>query len=178
MRIHMPVSSYYEWKPVPPDVDVSPEDIASGRVKPAMDRPGAWNMRVTVQADTHVDVMISEEQIIKRIVDQAMPQQGYRALTRRQAVEHEVAVIHMPVNAHHESVKNVEVHDDGPDEAMFRAIAAPYLTAIHGASQLPLISSAMFDRLLAGYLEPADHHAHKDHLHARFGLASTGKVTS
>ena len=66
MRIHLHVKSYNDWLPVPDDVEVTPQDVASGRVKPAA---GSGHlMRVPVQAETVVEAHITEADIINEVI--------------------------------------------------------------------------------------------------------------
>jgi hypothetical protein len=129
MRLILHHTKFYDWVPVPSGTKITQADIASGRVKPDA-REDRWRMRVAIEQPTHTMIGLPESQIIAKIIYEKCRPDGMRAaLTRRQAVTAYVAAHTLPNHAHHSWLTGVEVHDDGPDEKLFRAIVAPHLVA-------------------------------------------------
>ena len=66
MHIAVKVSKFYDWEPVPVGVSVTPQDIASEKVKP--NAAGGYLMKVTKTppGGTVTEVKLPEEQIIAR----------------------------------------------------------------------------------------------------------------
>jgi hypothetical protein len=178
MHVVAYVSAHYDHEPVPRDFDTSTDEfkagLASGLVKVAA--KGGYVVRVKRTRETHVTMAIPESEIAHRVLHHALPQNGSRIVSRRAALADYVAVRVLPEHAHPTHLVRFEVHDDGPDEAGFRAFLAPYLTAIHARSGEPIVPAAMLEPLVKAYLEPAGEHghahAHVEHLHAVFNLAA------
>ena len=170
MRVTIAVSAFYDWAPVPADVEVTPKDIASGRVKPNRSGQG-FDMRLTRKKDTHTDIAIAESTIIARIIHELMPQNGGRSLSRKEAVANLLAINVMPHHAHPKFFKGIVVDiDDGPDEEQFRASLDPYTKAIHQTSGYPLVDPEEVESIVKKYMEGADAKAHQDHLCAHFNV--------
>jgi hypothetical protein len=124
MRVTVSVKKFYDWEPVPGDVVVTQQDISSEKVKPAAN--GGWLMKVTKNLETHTQVNLPEEQIIAKIIHDRTRPEGGRVLTRKQAVAFYLSENVMPHHAHRSWITGFEVHDDGPDEKMARAMLAPH----------------------------------------------------
>jgi hypothetical protein len=82
----------------------------------------------------------------------------------------------MPHHAHKSWMTGFEVHDDGPDEALFTAKMTVTSQALN-ASGNPLIDPLDIPELLAAYMEPFDANlhdshaeAHVDHMHKHFNV--------
>ena len=174
MRVTVQVSAYYDWERVTPDVEVTPKDIKSGRVKPAAN--GGYLMRVKKVADTYTQACIAELTVIARIIHEMMPAQGCVPHTRKDAIGQLLARNIMPDHAHPSFMKGFTVEDDGPDETLFHAMMAPYAAAIHEASGQPLIPAEALQDLLAGYMEKVSPQEHVDHLHAKFNVKKKAEV--
>lgn len=169
MRIVVDVKSFYDWAPVPADVQVTPKDIAAGRVKP--DARGVSHlMRVTRRIASQTTVLPSEGQIIRRVIHHLMPNQGGVALSRKEALADHVNQV-MVEQASPKHMTSFTVEDDGPDEKLLREMLEPYTTALHDRSGDPLVDPARIAEIVAKYLEPAKADDHVDHLHAKFGVA-------
>jgi hypothetical protein len=167
------VHSYYYWAPLPKNVVVTDQDIASRRVKPNANNDG-YLAREKRKGDTQVTMLVSEQAIIARIIHELMPNQGCMLMTRKEAVGQVIARNVMPDHAHPKFAKRFVVHDhhgdDGPDEAEFRRQLQPYVEAIHEASGEPLIDPDMVEEVVAAYMEPTTNEDHVAHLHAKFKL--------
>jgi len=168
MRVTVQVSAYYDWERVPPDVEVTPKDVKSGRVKPAAN--GGYLMRVKKVADTYTQACLSESTIIARIIHEMMPLQGCVPHSRKDAIGQLLARNIMPDHAHPGFMKGFTVEDDGPDEALFHSMIAPFTTATHEASGQLLIPPEAVQDLLAGYMEKVTPQEHVDHLHVKFNV--------
>lgn len=159
MRIVVHVNKYYDWVPVPSDVQVADTDVRSGLVKPASG--GGWSMRVTKEAVSHTTVCIPEAQVIAKIIHEKTRPEGGRTFTRRQAVAHYLAEQVMPHHAHRDWITDFEIHDDGPDEAMCRSMVQTHVDAKN-------IHQNDLELHVASYIEAADHTAHTAHLRSHF----------
>lgn len=169
MRVIIEVSQFHDWVPCPPDVKVTPQDIASGAVKPSA-RGDGHDMKVVRKQASHTTIAIAESTIIARIIHELMPQYGGRQLTRKQAVANLLAMNVMPYHAHPKHFRGVVVDtDDGPNEAELRAALEPYTTAKH-ASGVMLIDPEDVEDIVKKYLEPASAQEHAEHLHAHFNI--------
>jgi hypothetical protein len=115
MRVTIHSSGFYDWEPVPADVEVKPADVKAKRVKPTAN--GGWLMRVERTGDTHTDVALPENQLIAQIVQEMV--RDHQPRTRRDAVNLLLSRHVMPHHAHKSWMRKVECHDDGPDEKMF-----------------------------------------------------------
>ncbi len=159
MRIVIHVSKYYDWEPVPAGVAVTDADKVAGRVKPSVN--GGWVMRVTKSGNTHTEIQMPEHQVHACALESHLRDKV--VLTRAQAVAKYVARDVMPHHAHRSWMTKVETHDDGPDEALFRA-------AIKRMADVGKIEPEDIESLVAAYLTPADHAAH---LTQHFGIKVT-----
>lgn len=175
MRVVVHVSHYASWEPVPADVKVTEQDIKAGIVRPNA-RDDGYLMRVERRhktpdgkgADTHVAAFPPEDEIIAEIIQHAMPQRGGIIMSRRQALASYLGVAVLPHHSHPKRFLRIEVEDDhGPNEALFRAMLAPYVAAVH-ATGLPLIDPEDVETLVAAYMEPATADDHAKHLHEHF----------
>jgi hypothetical protein len=171
MHVVAHLKAFYDQAPLPADVVPTNADIAAGKVRMKRDGSG-WTMRVRKERVTHNFSSLSELEICKHIIALAMPKRGRQKVSRRHAVADYLASQSYVDQFEHSDVTSFECHDEaGPDEALFRATAAPYLTAIYDATGQPLLSAADLEALVALYIEPATKDDHVDHLHARFGVA-------
>jgi hypothetical protein len=124
MHIVVKLSKFYDWEPVPVGVPVTPQDIASEKVKP--NAAGGYLMKVTKSppGGTFTTVHLPEEQVIAKIIHEKCRPEGGRTLTRTEAVAFYLGENVMPHQAHRTWIKGFDVHDDGPDEKMMRATLA------------------------------------------------------
>ncbi len=129
MRIVIHHTKFYDWEPVPRNTLVTPNDIASRKVK--ADGSGWWLMPITKapEGGTHTQVNLPEEQVIAKIIDDKTRPAGGRTLTRKEAVAMYMSEHILPSHSHRAWLTGVEVHDDGPDEAMARAMLLPHTVA-------------------------------------------------
>lgn len=167
MNITVHVNGYYDWVPVPADTKVTPEDIRAKRVKPASG-PSAngtipYLMRVSRKGVTHTSITLPEHQIAEMIIQEMIKEKT--ALTRHEAVGHYLARHVMPHNAHKSWMTGFEVHDDGPNEELFRKKIAEHVDAGN-------IEDLDVEELVQQYLSNADggSDSHVDHLHKHFGV--------
>ena len=147
------LTKFYDWEPVPADVKVTQQDIASGKVKP--DAAGAWKMKVTKDpvGGTTGEIMIPEEQIIAKVIHDRTRPEGGRTLTRKEAVAFYVSEDVMPHFGQRSWVKKFEVHDtEKPDEALMRKMMAPHVEDGN-------LTPAEVEAHLIAYKEPADANA-------------------
>lgn len=151
MHIHFVVNAFLDWAPVPEDVKPTQADKDAKRVKELS--PGKWSMRVTVPGrhtvdptlePHHHDQTMHEAQITDRLVVLAMCGKGLKTraqiaveLIGYQAVEH--------VEPHH--VDRIDLHDDGPNEAMCLAKIESFGDRI---------SPDLAERILAAYTATGD----------------------
>lgn len=168
MRVVVHLRAFFDHVPVPPGVAVSTEDIRNRKVMPGRD-PGTWRMRVKRTLDTHNTALVPESEIAKWIVRCAMPQQGRQRLTRKQAVADYLAVRVYPLHCNPGDMVRFEVHDDGPEEKLFRETIAPYTVATDADGD-PLIAPSDVEAMVKLYTETATSDDHEDHLHGRFNL--------
>ena len=129
--MHLTVHStkFYDWMPVPDNAKVTDLDIKAERVKPA--GGGGWLMKVTKapEGGTFTMVTMPEGQIIAKIIHDKTRPEGGRTLTRAEALAFYLSENVMPQHAHRSWITKVEIHDDGPDENMIRAMLAPHTVA-------------------------------------------------
>lgn len=170
MHIVVHVNKFYDWLPVPDGTDVTEADVKAGRVKPGVN--GGWTMKVPREKDSHTDVLMPEHAVIQTII-QAYCENGRcgNILTRKEAVARHLGVGVMPHHAHPKWMKNIEVEDDGPDEALFRKMLAPHLEADHGTAGGKNIDADDLEALVEAYMETLDAHGHAKHLHGHFKIA-------
>lgn len=135
MRIVVHHKKNYDWMPVPDDVKKSGPDwdsaVKSGKVKPSTG--GAWIMQVVREFDNYTTVTIPEAQLVAKIIHEKTRPEGGRTLTRKQAVAFLLSENVLPHHAHRSWLTKFEVEDDGPNEALFRAMMAPHLVAPRAA---------------------------------------------
>ena len=171
MRVVAHLRAFYDFVPCPTDVTPTDADVAAGRAKrKSLSDP--WQMRVKKPHATHNLTAIPEAEIVRHIIAMSTPAQGFQRLSRKAAVADYVAKINgRAVFFEHSDVIRIEVHDDtGPDEALFREIAAQYLGVKHAGTGRDLLTPEDIDALVALYKEPATEADHVDHLHGRFGV--------
>ena len=169
MRVTTKLTAFYDWQKVPPEVEVTADDVSSGAVKPAAN--GGYLARCTVKMDTHNDTYISEESIIARIIHEMMPNQGCVPHSRKEAVAQILARQVMPDQAHPKFMSGFEVHDDGgPDEALFNKMVEPYTKSLHKKSGKLLIDPEDLANLKALYLEKVSVQEHVEGLHKKFNV--------
>lgn len=161
MKIVAHVNKFYDWAPVPADVQVTDADVKAMRVKSS--GGGGWLMRVTREVPTHTDIQLPESQIIALIIEGIIRDKV--ALTRRQAVSTYMARHVMPHHAHKSWMTGFEVSDDGPDEALFTAKVTELSQALN-ASGNPIIDPLDIPELLEAYMEPFDADEHDNHAEA------------
>lgn len=180
MRIAVRLNKFYSWEPVPAGVAVSQADISSGRVKPALD--GSYLMRVPKPADTVTEVMLPEAAVIAKIIHEKCRPEGGRTLSRKQAVAFYLSEHVMPGEAHRTWIKDFEVHDDGPDEALFRKMLAPH-TMGAPASEAdpngvpPNIEPSEINAHVEAYMDGSDGKAHEAHLRTHFKVVAAKAVS-
>jgi hypothetical protein len=164
MRIVIHHTEFYDWEPVPDDVQVTDADIRAGKVKP-LARGAGWLMKVTkeIAGGTHTQLNLPEEQILAKIVHDKTRPEGGRILSRKEAVALFVAENILPHQAPRKSLTKFEVHDDGPDEKLARAFLAPHIEANN-------IEKDDLEEHIAAYLEPTQAVDHVDHLHTHFKI--------
>lgn len=143
MQIVVHISSFYDWQPVPPDVEVSPEDIAAKLVKPSS--TGGWMMRVERQAATHTHVAVPEHEIATTIIGDAIRE--HTALTRAKAAAVYLARHVMPHHAHRSAIQRFEVEVDDAAPDAFAAQLAVHVAAGH-------VPQADVADLIAAYAAP------------------------
>ena len=133
MHVVLHVTKFADWTPVPADVKVSQDDIMSGKVKPGR-VPGSWEARVikTPPGGTTHTVALSEGLTIqKQIHEKTDVKRAGRHFTRKEAVAHTIQD-HFLEGFDWSWITKIEVHDDGPDEALCRAMLKPHADADHG----------------------------------------------
>jgi hypothetical protein len=166
MRVVIEHSAHFDWDPVPPDVKVTEQDIAAGRVKPAA-RGSGHTMAVLRQVPSHTTVSIAERDVVQKIIHAMLPQNGARAISRKDAVAKLLAENVLPQHSFPRYLTKIIVEDDGPDEATFDREVGPVVEAIHDQTGQPCIDPGAVAELKALYLEPADSTAHRRHLESR-----------
>lgn len=180
MQVTVHLNGHYTHEPLPPDIKPTPDDIASGKVLARKD--GGWAAKVHRDNVTTRSQPIGEHEIIKHMIAVAMPAHPVRALargtfiSRREAVEQYVRRLQVD---HYEipDLAGFEVHDDGPDEKLFRELVAPFVGMVCGRTNRVPITMENLEAFVAKYMEPADAAAHSDHLHKEFGVTPKAKVT-
>lgn len=170
MRVVVRHTKFYDWEPVPSDVTVTDADKASGRVKPA-GRGGGWLMRVTKEPEggTHTEIHVPEHQVVAKIIHDKCRPEGGRTLSRKQALAMYLSEHVLPHHAHRSWITGFEVHDDGPDEQLARAMLAEHVKS--GS-----VPAEDVEAHLAAYKETADGAAHAAHLCAHFRVNTTKAV--
>jgi hypothetical protein len=176
MRVHLYLSKFYNWDPVPHDVVVSPDDIASGKVMP--DRNGGYRARVVKipPGGTVRTCQITEAAIVSKIIHEKTDiRRAGRTFTRKEAVAHFIMDHLLEGEAEWGWITKIEVEDDGPNEALARSMLDPHTKAEHSRRGGPSIDPGHVDGHLAAYLEPVDAAGHAAHLHGHFGVKGGGK---
>jgi hypothetical protein len=131
MHFEIKVSHFYDWKPVPPEVTVTPAQIKQTVVKPNK-QGGGYLMRVPQPGPTSVIGTISELMIMEHIIDAHL--HDFEMLTRSQAAAralHRVILpTHVDLQVKVNWVTDASVHDDPYlEEAAFRAKIADHISA-------------------------------------------------
>ena len=182
MRVFVHQTHYYDWEPVPADVKLTPADLKSGKVKPNARNDGHL-MQVTKQlkdkdgnpALTHTMLALTEAGIIAHIIFRATPNQGHKILSRSEAIADLTSRIFYAQHGHRSHVLGFEVDcDQGPDEALFRAMLQPHTESKHPVSGQPTIAPSEIEERVAAYLLPATSDQHIASLHAAFAVKPTG----
>lgn len=165
MRIVIHVDKHYDWEPVPDGVQVTKQDVDSLRVKPGAG--GQMMMRVTKERTTYTEIMLAEQSLVDMILRGTI-REGIPLMTRRQAVTTMLAREVMPHHAHRSWMQHAEVHDDGPDEKLFRSLVQRQIDAGN-------IDAEELEPMVAAYMEPATADDHRDHLHKHFRMKGVAK---
>ena len=180
MRIITHLSKYYDLRPIPADVRLSPEDIqtglAAGLLQPGQD--GALRMRITVPVPTYNTTHLAESTIVAKIIHEKTDRSRLRrTLSRKEAVALCLSEHILPKICDVEWVERVEVHDDGPDEGLLRSMLAPHTTAVNPRTQRPNIHPDTVDAHAAAYTEPATPDDHVAHIHSHIGISGKKQVS-
>jgi hypothetical protein len=160
MQVVMHVNAYYEWEPVPDDVTVTQDDIDARRVKPAQN--GKWLMKVEKDGPTYSTFNVPEDDLHQTLVNE-MARGAKQPMTREQLAHRFVTLHQLHHEAHPSAVQEVEVHDDGPDEAGLRALLDTHVKCKN-------IRAADVERLVAKYLEPSSADSHVAFFHQAYGV--------
>ena len=139
MRITAEVCGHYDWTPCPPGTEITEADVRALRVKQMTD--GSWHMKVECVRDTQHDTGIHEMTVCNRLA--ALEKLG-RPSTREAVVVEELRES-MRHHIHPKHVVSVSVHDDGPNEDLYRI-------ALSGQG----ITGAEADKAVATYKDAAD----------------------
>lgn len=170
MRIFIHVSSFYDWEPVPADVEVTEADIKALRVKPA--DTGGWLMRVSKSLPngelTHTDVQMPEGELVALIIDDAIKQRNF--LNRAEAAGHYVARHVAAHNFHRAWVKSVEALDEGGEPEKFAAEVDRFV-------EVGRLSAEDKDDLLERYAEQFTTAELEAFLQKRLGVKKKQEVT-
>jgi hypothetical protein len=177
MRIVTHLTKFYNWISLPADVreKMSEDDIktalAAGILKPGAKE--GYLMRVEVDVPTHNTALLSEADIIGKIIHEKTGRDRMkRTFTRRQAAAHLLSENVLVSECEADWISHFEVHDDGPDEALLRDTLAPHFKAINPRTGKPNINPEHLDAHVAAYTEKASAEDHVTHLHQHFGVAA------
>jgi hypothetical protein len=175
MRIVLRLAKFTDLVPVPANVEITQAAIDAGTLVPGRSK-GEWRVRVTKEppGGTHKIILISEQAIIEKIVsEKADVRRAGRTFSRREAVAHVVMDHHLGDVTDWAWITGVEVHDDGPDEAAFRAHVEPLTRIAHGKrrGQMLVPPEHLADHL-AKYTEVATADDHKSHLAVHFNIGA------
>lgn len=171
MRVTCYLNKFYDWEAVPSDVKVTLADIASGKVMP--DRNGGYRMRVVKvpPGGTVRDMHIAEHDLLGKIVHEKTDvRRAGRVFSRKEAVAH--LIMDSLLDDYEWSwITKIEVHDDGPNENLGRAILTAHTLADHGrrAGQKNVDPGSLKTHL-AKYNEPTTPEEHAAFLMAHFGV--------
>lgn len=155
---------YYDWVPVPPEVDTESADFKKAlkqmRAKPA--NGGGFTMRVTVTDVGDVEngdltMTISEAQLIEVDINE-MTRGDKQPMTRSQMLTRYLTRHIMQHHFHPNWAQEVEVHDDGPSEELFREKIGLHVRAGN-------IEEESVEELVAQYMLPLKAQDHVDHIH-------------
>jgi hypothetical protein len=136
MQIHLDVSGFYDWVPIPPGVTVTDDDKARGLVKEM--HVGGWSMKVERKLDTQHAMGIPEYAVCDRLVGLAL--KGEDAC--REDVVAELAKHSMKQHVAKRHMKSLVVHDEGPQADVMKA-------ALRNRG----VDGSRADAILAGYAE-------------------------
>lgn len=126
MRVILHVSQYYDFVPVPPDVQVTKGDVDNGDVIPGV-KDDTYKMRVPIPKASHTTIHLNEAELVEHIIyERCRPDGTGRVLTRRQAIAEFVQARHLPRHARAQWITGIDVHDEGPDAALMTARLAPH----------------------------------------------------
>lgn len=169
MRVIAHHEKHYDWLPVPEGTTVTEEDLKAHRVRPAA--AGGFLMKVPVNLATSTEIHVSEATIIGKILHAYCDHARCgTVLTRHEALQRVLREHVLPGHAHPRWLTKFEVHDDGPDEALFRAMLAPHLEAEHGRAPGKNVEAEDLEELVRAYTEKLDAEGHARGLHAHFKL--------
>lgn len=172
MRVYIYVTKFYNWDPVPKGAVITEQDIASGLVMPGRD--GGYRMRVVKVpvGGTVKTCHITESLIIEKIIEEkADVRKAGRTHSRKDALAHLIADQFLPGEIEWDWITKIEVHDDGPDEALVRAKLEPHTKAEHGRRPgRKNIPAEHVDNHVAAYMAPCSAAELADHLHQHFGV--------
>lgn len=163
--IVMHVNRYYDWEPLPPGAaEPTQRDVQSLRVKPGAN--GQWMMRVPKDADTHTTMHITEDDVAQHLVRDVVRYKMLR--TRREALAHHVAEVHVGHHAHRKWIKRFEASVDAPTPSDVASIEK-LVDALVEAGKLEPEDKP---EILAAYTAPATSDEHVAGLHAHFGVSN------
>lgn len=174
MRIVIHLTKFYDWVPVPQNVVIDPNDIASGKVMPGRD--GGYRVRVVKlppagKATTERTCHVSEALIVQKMVhEKCDAKRAGRSFSRREAVAHLIQD-HLLDDSDWSWIAGFEIDDDGPVESVAREILTPHTAAKHGKRPGNNIPPEHLEPLMARYMEPASAADHVDHVHAHFNVS-------
>lgn len=117
MRIFVYVNKFYDWEPLPNDVEPTEQDIKSNRVKPSLG--GGWLMRVPKVKDTYTDIQLPEQQLVNLLMQDAFKEGVFH--DRAEAAGHWLARHIAQHHFHRSWITKIEVMDDGPVAEIFDA---------------------------------------------------------
>lgn len=164
MQVVVHVSGFYEWLPVPEDVDTESAEFKKAILDRKVKRATTgWTMRVPKKFDTHVVVNVNEEDIVQ-VAIQEMTRGDRQYLNRVQCVTRLLARHVLPHMAHASEMQEFEIaHDAGPMLDIHDKLIAEHVECQN-------IDPADVDEMRAAYTEPATIDDHHDHLHKHFRI--------
>lgn len=118
MRLIIHHRKFYDWEPLPSDVEVTDRDIKAGRVKPSAG--GSWLYRVTRDQPTYTEVGLPESELIAIIIRDLVRDNVVH--DRAEALCRYVARYTLGHHAHGSWISSFELQDDeGPQVAALEA---------------------------------------------------------
>lgn len=123
MRVHLDVSGFYDWVPVPEGIEVTPADVRAGLAKEMAD--GMWRMRVERNRDSTHAMGIPEAAVCDRLA--ALEANGEDS--SRQDVVADLSKHSLKQHLKKRHMRTLTIEDDGPSEAaMALALASRGVT--------------------------------------------------